>query len=45
MTKVKKTLSPLWVNLSLLLLAIVLNVAVGAVFIPPGTLLKIFAFS
>ncbi len=43
MTKVKKTLSPFWVNMSLLLLAIVLNVAVGAVFIPPGTLLKIFA--
>lgn len=33
--------SPFLVNLSLLLLAIVFNIAVGAVFIPPGTLLKI----
>jgi iron complex transport system permease protein len=42
MTLLKKKLSPFWINMSLLLLAIVLNVAVGAVFIPPGTLLKIF---
>lgn len=42
MTGLRKRLSPFWVNLSLLFLALVLNVAVGAVFIPPGTLLKIF---
>lgn len=32
---------PLWINLALLLAAIVLSVAVGPVFIPPGTLLRI----
>ncbi|MFC1936322.1 FecCD family ABC transporter permease [Chloroflexota bacterium] len=41
MKKQGKSLSPYLVNLSLLLLALVLNVAVGAVFIPPGIILKI----
>jgi len=40
--KKKKRVSPYLVNLSLLLLAFIVNIAVGAVFIPPGTLLKIF---
>lgn len=36
-----KRLSPFVINLMLLLLVLVINVAVGAVFIPPETLLKI----
>jgi iron complex transport system permease protein len=37
----KKRFSPWVINLSLLLLFFVINIAVGAVFIPPETLLKI----
>jgi iron complex transport system permease protein len=36
-----KRFSPFVINLGLLLLALVVNIAVGAVFIPPETLLKI----
>jgi iron complex transport system permease protein len=43
--KKNKIFSPFLVNLSLLLLALVLNVAVGAVFIPPGIIAKILANS
>ena len=41
--KTKKRVSPWLINLSLLILALIVNVAVGAVFIAPGTVLKIFA--
>jgi iron complex transport system permease protein len=41
MAKIKKY--PYWVNLSLLVLALMVSVAVGAVFIPPGTISKILA--
>ena len=42
MTAEKKVrLRPFLVNISLLLLAIVFNVAVGAVFIPPDSFVKI----
>jgi iron complex transport system permease protein len=41
MSKIKKY--PYWVNLSLLVLALMVSVAVGAVFIPPGTISKILA--
>ncbi|MGD8455138.1 MAG: iron ABC transporter permease [Anaerolineales bacterium] len=39
MEKIKK--HPLWVNLPLLALALLISVAVGAVFIPPGTISRI----
>jgi iron complex transport system permease protein len=39
MAKIKK--HPLWVNLPLLALALMVSVAVGAVFIPPGTISRI----
>ncbi len=42
MTDKFKKLSPFWVNLLLLIFALMLNIAVGAVFIPPETSLKIF---
>jgi iron complex transport system permease protein len=38
----RNKLSPYWINLGLLILALVFNVAVGAVFIPPRTVLDIF---
>lgn len=41
MTEKKKRISPFVINLVLLLLVLVINIAVGAVFIPPETLLKI----
>jgi iron complex transport system permease protein len=41
--KKRNSLSPYWVNLALLVLALLLNVAVGAVFIPPSAQLRIFA--
>ncbi len=41
MKKERRSPSPYLLNLSLLLLALIVNVAVGAVFIPPGTLLEI----
>ena len=43
MSKQGKKLPPFLTNLSLLLLVAVINIAVGAVFIPPGTLVKILA--
>ena len=43
MKKLKSKISPFWLNLILLLVVLVLNIGVGAVFIPPGTLTRILA--
>jgi iron complex transport system permease protein len=41
MTKQKSKLSPFWLNAILLVVVLIFNIAVGAVFIPPGTVSSI----
>ncbi|MBN2045253.1 MAG: iron ABC transporter permease [Anaerolineales bacterium] len=43
MSKLKNKFSPYWVNVMILVFLLVINIAVGAVFIPPGTLTRIMA--
>jgi len=43
MSKPKSKISPFWLNLILLVIVLVINIAVGAVFIPPGTVTRILA--
>lgn len=43
MRKLKSKISPFWLNLILLVVFLVINIAVGAIFIPPGTLARILA--